>query len=140
MAGIRRFAKGDVMRFAYFLITACLGAAGLQVQAAEGYSREYSQCMNFSYGKTEIAEKCVNKELKAQQKTLKKSYNTYLKLNPNYQNNIRTQHMLWERRLAQQCNLNMAGAYVQIRQAQCMLALVVDQVNLYQARSYSPGL
>ncbi|MDM1780385.1 DUF1311 domain-containing protein [Acinetobacter indicus] len=128
------------MRFACLLVAGYLAALGLQVQAAEGYSKAYTQCMNFSYGNTAKAKKCVKKELKAQKKRLKKNYKTYLKLNSPYQNNIRAQHTLWERKMSQQCNLGMTGQYAQIQQGQCRLALVVDQASLYQSRSYSRGL
>ena len=40
------------MRFACLLMASCLGTMALQVQAATGYSQEYIQCMNFSYGNT----------------------------------------------------------------------------------------
>ena len=127
------------MRLAGLIIAGCLGAATLEVQAATGYSQEYQQCMNFSYGNTAKLQKCVKKELKAQNKRLKKNYKTYLKLNSAYRNNIRDQHIVWERKLSQQCNLRMTGQYAQIRRGQCMLEIVKDQADLYQSRSYRAG-
>ena len=59
------------------------------------------------------------KELKAQNKRLKKNYKTYLKLNAGYRNNIRDQHTVWERKLSQQCKLTMNTQYAQIKQGQC---------------------
>lgn len=95
------------MRFACLLMASCLGTMALQVQAATGYSQEYIQCMNFSYGNTAKLQKCVKKELKAQNKRLKKNYKTYLELNEGYRNNIRDQHTVWQRKLSQQCKLTM---------------------------------
>lgn len=127
------------MRFACLLMAGCLGAVTLQVQAATGYSQEYTQCMNFSYGNTAKLQKCVKKELKAQNKRLKKNYKTYLKLNAGYHNNIRDQHTVWQRKLTQQCKLTMNTQYAQIKQGQCALEMVKDQANLYQSRSYRAG-
>lgn len=126
------------MRLAGFLIAIFAGTT-LQAQAAQGYSKEYSQCMNFSYGNTVKAEKCLEKELKVHDKRLKKSYKNYLKLNPNQRSSIRHQHVLWERKLSQQCNLRMSGPYAKQQQGQCRLALIMDQANLYQSRSYAAG-
>jgi len=123
------------MRLAWFLV-AFVGTSA-QTQAAMGYSKEYSQCMNFSYGNTAKIEKCLNKELKFHNKRLKKNYKTYLKLNPNQTAAIRSQHVLWERKLTQQCNFRMSGKYAKQQQGQCMLALIMDQANLYQSRSYA---
>ena len=125
------------MRLAWFLV-AIFAASAAQTQAAEGYSKEYSQCMNFSYGNTATKEKCLKKELKVHNKRLKKNYKTYLKLNPNQTTAIRSQHALWERKLSQQCNFRMSGKYAKQQQGQCMLALIIDQANLYQSRSYTP--
>ena len=126
------------MRLAWFLVAIFAGTA-VQTQAAIGYSKEYTQCMNFSYGNTPKAEKCLEKELKFHNKRLKKNYKTYLKLNPNQTAVIRSQHVLWERKLAQQCNFRMSGKYAKQQQGQCMLALIMDQANLYQSRSYASG-
>ena len=126
------------MRLAWFLVAVFAGSA-VQTQAAVGYSKEYSQCMNFSYGNTAKAEKCLKKELKLHNKRLKKSYKNYLKLNPNQTAAIRSQHVLWERKLSQQCNLRVSGKYAKQQQGQCMLALIMDQANLNQSRSYAPG-
>ena len=53
------------MRFACLLMAGCLGTMALQVQAATGYSQEYTQCMNFSYGNTAKLQKCVKKRIKS---------------------------------------------------------------------------
>lgn len=127
------------MRFACLLMAGCLGTVALHVQAATGYSQEYTQCMNFSYGNTAKLQKCVKKELKAQNKRLKKNYKTYLKLNAGYRNNIRDQHTVWQRKLSQQCKLTMNTQYAQIKQGQCVLEMVKDQAKLYQSRSYRAG-
>jgi len=124
------------MRFACLLMAGYLGTVALQVQAATGYSQEYMQCMNFSYGNTAKLQKCVKKELKAQNKRLKKNYKTYLELNADYRNNIREQHTVWQRKLSQQCKLTINTQYAQIKQGQCALEIVKDQANLYQSRSY----
>lgn len=127
------------MRFACLLMAGYLGTVALQVQAATGYSQEYMQCMNFSYGNTAKLQKCVKKELKAQNKRLKKNYKTYLELNADYRNNIREQHTVWQRKLSQQCKLTINTQYAQIKQGQCALEIVKDQANLYQSRSYRAG-
>ncbi|ATO20391.1 DUF1311 domain-containing protein [Acinetobacter sp. LoGeW2-3] len=123
------------MRFAW-LLTAVLVGTALNTQAAQDYSKEYSQCMKFTYGDRAKTEKCVAKELKGQTKILKKSYKNYLKLNANNAAVVKNQHVLFESRLNKQCGRIRAGNYTKIQQGQCALAMVIEQSNYYQSRSF----
>ena len=123
------------MRFAW-LLTAILAATAVHTQAAQDYSREYSQCMKFTYGDRTKTEKCIAKELKEQTKILKKSYKNYLKLNANNAAVVKNHYALFESRLDKQCGRIRAGNYTKIQQGQCALAMVIEQSNYYQSRSF----
>lgn len=124
------------MRFAW-LLTVILTGTAVHTQAAQDYSKEYSQCMKFTYGDHTKTEKCIAKELKSQTKILKKSYKNYLKLTSTNPAVARSQFSLFESRLNRQCGRIRAGQYSKIQQGQCALAMVIDQSNYYQSRSFA---
>lgn len=123
------------MRFGSLLIAVLAGVA-IQAHAAQDYSKEYQQCMKFTYGNKDKAEKCIAKELKLQKKVLKKSYKNYLKINANNAAIIKNQHKMFESKVQQQCGRIRAGNYTKIQQGQCQLSMVLEQTNYYQSRSF----
>ena len=82
--------KGNMMRLAFIGGMAWALLAG-SAYAQESYSKQYIQCSNHAYGQTSVLQKCVNKELKQQQKRLKKSYKSYYRASGAYQANIAQQ-------------------------------------------------
>lgn len=102
--------------------------------AQESYSKQYIQCTNHVYGQTTVLQKCVDKELKQQQKRLKKSYQHYHRASGMHQANIAQQHALWEQRLKQQCYRGITGDFAKLQQSRCKLTQVIDQANYYQSK------
>jgi len=125
--------KGNMMRLAFIggMVWALLAGSAY---AQESYSKQYIQCSNHAYGQTSVLQKCVNKELKQQQKRLKKSYKSYYRASGAHQANIAQQHALWEQRLKQQCYGGMNGDVAKLQQSRCTLAQVIDQANYYQSK------
>lgn len=124
------------MRFAW-IMAAIVAAMTSQLNAAQDYSKAYTQCTNMSYGQQSTLEKCVKKELKLQSKVLKKSYKNYVKLNPNNAAIIQNQYVMFEKKVKNQCSRVMAGQQTQIKRGECQLEMVIAQTNWYQARSFS---
>ncbi len=135
MRGKSQFGQGEEMRFAW-LLTVVLAGTAVHTQAAQDYSKEYSQCMKFTYGDRSKTEKCIATEFKAQTKILKKSYKNYLKLTSTNTAVAKSQYALFESKLNRQCGRIRAGQYSKIQQGQCALAMVIEQSNYYQARSF----
>lgn len=101
---------------------------------AQGYSDEYKKCLNTSYGQTETVKKCVEKELKNQEKLLNKSYKNYLKNSGNNQSNVEQQHQLWLKRVNQQCYLKVTSSLLKVKQEKCVLEMMMERAYYYQIK------
>ena len=101
---------------------------------AQGYSDEYNKCLNTSYGQTETVKKCVEKELKNQEKLLNKYYKNYLKNSGNNQSNVEQQHQLWLKRVNQQCYLKVTSSLLKIKQEKCILEMTMERAYYYQIK------
>ena len=126
------------MRFAGLWIAIALGwtvgAAQANEAKLQGYSKEYGQCMNLTYGKTEKAEKCVSNERKLHEKQLKKNFKAYKKANPRSIQEIQTQYKFWELQVKNQCQPASRSVQGRLQREQCALNMVISQSNLYAAR------
>lgn len=127
------------MRFAGLITAVVLLGASVSVVAnnniaQQGYSKDYGQCMNLTYGHSDKAAKCIQKELKFHQKQLKKNLKAYKKANPNSAQSIQVQHQFWQQQVKQQCQLSVKSAQGQLQQQQCSLNMVLSQANLYASR------
>ena len=101
---------------------------------AQGYSDEYNKCLNTSYGQTETVKKCVEKELKNQEKLLNKYYKNYLKNSGNNQSNVEQQHQLWLKRVNQQCYLKVTSSLLKVKQEKCILEMKMERAYYYQIK------
>ncbi|TCB74751.1 DUF1311 domain-containing protein [Acinetobacter sp. ANC 3781] len=101
---------------------------------AQGYSDEYNKCLNTSYGQTETVKKCVEKELKNQEKLLNKYYKNYLKNSGNNQSNVEQQHQLWLKRVNQQCYLKVTSSLLKVKQEKCILEMTMERAYYYQIK------
>ena len=101
---------------------------------AQGYSDEYKKCLNTSYGQTETVKKCVEKELKNQEKLLNKYYKNYLKNSGNNQSNVEQQHQLWLKRVNQQCYLKVTSSLLKVKQEKCILEMTMERAYYYQIK------
>ena len=122
------------MRFAgVLLIFAGIGAS-ISVQAAEGHSKQYVQCMNSAAGVVQKSEKCIQKELKYHTKRMKKAYSRYV-TTTNTQDIAKSQHQQWTSLLNQQCQHKTASTYNKLQQGQCRLTMTIVQANRYEAKN-----
>ncbi|TCB50615.1 DUF1311 domain-containing protein [Acinetobacter sp. ANC 4779] len=119
-----------------FLLPVIFSAAALGSSSvlAQGYSDQYNQCLNTSYGQTATVKNCVDKELKTQGKLLNKYYKNYLKNSGDSQSSVKQQHQLWESRLNQQCYYNVTSASIELRQAKCVLEMTMERAYYYQTK------
>ena len=101
---------------------------------AQGYSDEYNKCLNTSYGQTGTVKKCVEKELKNQEKLLNKYYKNYLKNSGNNQSNVEQQHQLWLKRVNQQCYLKVTSSLLKVKQEKCILEMTMERAYYYQIK------
>ena len=101
---------------------------------AQGYSDEYNKCLNTSYGQTETVKKCVEKELKNQEKLLNKYYKNYLKNSGNNQSNVEQQHQLWLKRVNQQCYLKVTSSLLKVKHDKCILEMTMERAYYYQIK------
>lgn len=122
-----------MMRFLMpvIFIMAVLGSTSV---LAQGYSDEYNKCLNTSYGQTETVKKCVEKELKNQEKLLNKYYKNYLKNSGNNQSNVEQQHQLWLKRVNQQCYLKVTSSLLKVKQEKCILEMTMERAYYYQIK------
>ncbi|MGA9697964.1 lysozyme inhibitor LprI family protein [Acinetobacter sp. ANC 3781] len=112
-------------------IMAVLGSTSV---LAQGYSDEYNKCLNTSYGQTGTVKKCVEKELKNQEKLLNKYYKNYLKNSGNNQSNVEQQHQLWLKRVNQQCYLKVTSSLLKVKQEKCILEMTMERAYYYQIK------
>ena len=101
---------------------------------AQGYSDDYKQCLNSSYGQASTIKKCVDKELKAQEKLLETYYKKYLKHSDTYRNNIEQQHQVWGNRVKQQCYSKVTSSYVELQQVKCVLEMTMQRAYYYETK------
>lgn len=131
-------AEGDFMRFAGFIAAVVLFGVSVPIYAnniaQQGYSKDYGQCMNLTYGQSNKAVKCIQKELKFHQKQLKKNLKAYKKANPSSAQSIQVQHQFWQQQVKQQCQLSVKSLQGHLQQQQCNLNMVLSQANLYASR------
>ncbi|WP_425917627.1 lysozyme inhibitor LprI family protein [Acinetobacter sp. TSRC1-2] len=111
-----------------------MAALGSTSVLAQGYSDEYNKCLNTSYGQTETVKKCVEKELKSQEKRLNKYYKNYLKNSGNNQSNVEQQHRLWVNRVNQQCYLKVTSSLLKVKQEKCVLEMTMERAYYYQIK------
>ena len=62
------------MHFLSAIILTVGSLSAMAVEAQSGDSQAYNQCLNTAYGQSKIIIKCIDKELKIQEKLLKKYY------------------------------------------------------------------
>lgn len=120
-----------------FLVTMILTVSALSSTvgwAQSGYSQEYTQCLNTSYGQSKTIINCVDKELKQQKKLLKKFYKSHLKNNANYQANFEQQHTLWQNQMNQQCHFRVTSAFIEIKQKKCVLEMTKQRADYYEIK------
>ena len=122
-----------MMRFLMPVIFSMAALASTSV-LAQGYSDEYNKCLNTSYGQTETVKKCVEKELKSQEKLLKKYYENYLKNSGNNQNYVKQQHKLWQNRVNQQCYFKVTSSLLKVKQEKCILEMTMERAYYYQIK------
>ena len=122
-----------MMRFLMPVIFS-MAALGSTTVLAQGYSDEYNKCLNTSYGQTEIVKKCVEKELKSQEKILNKYYKNYLKNSGINQSNVEQQHKLWLKRVNQQCYLKVTSNLLKVKQEKCILEMTMERAYYYQIK------
>lgn len=101
---------------------------------AQGYSDEYNKCLNTSYGEIGTVKKCVEKELKNQEKLLNKAYKGYINKNVVNQSSIEQQHKLWLNRVDQKCYLKVTSAYMAVKQFKCVLEMTIERTYYYQTK------
>ena len=111
-----------------------MAALGSTTVLAQVYSDEYKKCLNTSYGQTETVKKCVEKELKSQEKILNKYYKNYLKNSGNNQSNVEQQHKLWLKRVNQQCYLKVTSNLLKVKQEKCILEMTMERAYYYQIK------
>ena len=126
--------QGDCMKLLKPILF-CLAAAGAGHASAGGLSKEYRQCMNATYGDTDVIQKCLKKELKIQNEDLEKYYKKYLKNAGPYEENYKTQHRLWESRMNKVCYFNSNSVHVAIRQAKCVLGMTAERAGYYEKKT-----
>ncbi|RZJ20749.1 MAG: DUF1311 domain-containing protein [Acinetobacter sp.] len=122
-----------MMRFLMPVIFSMAALASTSV-LAQGYSDEYKRCLNTSYGQTETVKKCVEKELKSQEKLLKKYYENYLKNSGNNQSYVKQQHKIWQNRVNQQCYLKVTSSLLKVKQEKCVLEMTMERAYYYQIK------
>lgn len=122
------------MRLLFAIILTVGGLSSAAVSAKSGYSQEYNQCLNTSYGQSKTIIQCVDKELKLQKKLLKKYYKTNLKNSPNYQANFEQQHRLWQNQMNQQCHFNIISTVMEIKQKKCVLEMTKQRAGDYEMK------
>lgn len=122
------------MKFVIAVVLMSLVALSSNSVFAQGYSEEYKQCLNTSYSQTATLKKCIDKEMKLQEKFLIQYYKNYLKNSETHQSNIEQQHQLWINRVNQQCYFNVTSAYVEVRQAKCVLEMTMERAYYYQTK------
>lgn len=122
-----------MMRFLMPVVFSMAALASTSV-LAQGYSDEYNKCLNTSYGQTETVKKCVEKELKSQEKLLKKYYENYLKNSGNNQNYVKQQHKLWQNRVNQQCYFKVTSSLLKVKQEKCILEMTMERAYYYQIK------
>lgn len=113
----------------FFLIS--LSPAAVQ---AQGYTQNYTQCLNNAYGKTATIDTCVDKEFKIQKKSLNQYYKNYLKNTPVHTSSIEKQHQLWENRVNQQCYFETTSSLVKIKQKKCVLEMTMQRAYYYELK------
>ncbi len=101
---------------------------------AQGYSDEYNKCLNTSYGEIGTVKKCVDKELKNQEKLLNKAYKGYINKNVVNQSSIEQRHKLWLNRVDQKCYLKVTSAYMAVKQSKCVLEMTMERTYYYQTK------
>ena len=122
------------MKFVIAVVLMSLVALSSNSVFAQGYSEEYKQCLNTSYSQTATLKKCIDKEMKLQEKFLIQYYKNYLKNSETHQSNIEQQHQLWINRVNQQCYFNVTSVYVEVRQAKCVLEMTMARAYYYQTK------
>lgn len=122
------------MKFVIAVVLMSLVALSSNSVFAQGYSEEYKQCLNTSYSQTATLKKCIDKEMKLQEKFLTQYYKNYLKNSETHQSNIEQQHQLWLNRVNQQCYSKVTSAYVEVRQAKCVLEMMMERAYYYQTK------
>ncbi len=121
------------MRFLMPVIFSIVALGSTSV-SAQGYSDEYNKCLNTSYGQIETVKKCVDKELKSQEKKLKKHYENYLKNSGDNQSYVEQQHKIWQNRVNQQCYLKVTTSLLKVKQNKCILEMTMERAYYYQMR------
>ena len=101
---------------------------------AQGYSDEYNKCLNTSYGEIETVKKCVDKELKNQEKILNKAYKGYINKNVVNQSSIEQQHKLWLNRVDQKCYFKVTSTYMAVKQSKCVLEMTMERTHYYHTK------
>lgn len=116
------------------LLFVCIGAFSTSHVLANELSKEYINCTKATYGNPDTIQKCINTELKKQNKYLKKNYKAYLKNAGEFRDNYEIQHTLWQNRVNKVCGNSAETAHVKIRQSQCILGLIAERGTYYQIR------
>ncbi|MDV2468240.1 lysozyme inhibitor LprI family protein [Acinetobacter chinensis] len=114
------------------IVVCCVFGAGSA--SAKGFSKEYTRCLNTSYGNNATVKKCAEKEYKEQEKRLKETFKNYLGNSGSNQQNIMVQHKLWENRVQQQCYFKSSYEFAEVQKLKCILAMTVNQADYYQTK------
>ncbi|MBE9401896.1 MAG: lysozyme inhibitor LprI family protein [Acinetobacter sp.] len=122
------------MHFLSAIILTAGSLSAVAVWAQSGDSQEYNQCLNTSYGQSEIIITCIDKELKIQEKLLKKYYKSNLENNASHQKNLEQQHQLWLNRMKQQCHFGVTSSFIEIKQKKCLLEMTKERVYYYEMK------
>ncbi|RKG55085.1 DUF1311 domain-containing protein [Acinetobacter cumulans] len=122
------------MKNAFFILSIFASILSTSHALANELSKEYISCTKKTYGDPDVIQKCINTELKQQNKYLKKNYKAFLKNAGEFEENYKTQHLLWQNRAMKVCGNNTATIHLQIKQSQCILGLTAERATYYQIK------
>lgn len=101
---------------------------------ANELSKDYLKCSKQAFGEPKAVQKCINKELKIQNKYLKKYYKVHLKNAGEFRHNYEMQHQLWQKRVYKICGAESGSVHVLVRHSQCVLGFTAERATYYQRK------